>query len=513
MKSFNFIKHHLIFVFIIFLVFSAMAQDYQVNEPRQIILTWQNNPQTTMTITWRTDQEGENNVVYYSPNKDLVFDHSESKKATTYTFEETSAWLHTAELTDLKPGNTYWVILESDGFQSEKFNFKTAPADYEDIVFIVGSDAQHLRTQMHVIRPVLTKAAQENPDFFVYSGDFVNAELSEYEWDLFFDLWDELMITEEKRRIPIIPAIGNHEVVAGYGGNREKSVFYFNRFKIPEPKDYYAIQYGPELTILSLNTDHTAEIGGEQLRWLEQTLQEHEDSKWIMAHYHDGGWWGTSKTNVELRSKWLPLFEEYGVDLAHDGHIHTYIRTFPIYGFKAIADDIDNMINEGLKRAKEDFDPKKNYAPPLQKNLIQLSRGKWEESGYSSLKEGFKELIYMLSLFAIQQGKDTEVAVFDQVCTTQLFEDYWEPFLKAKTNDTMINGEKGIIYFGAGGLGASMDPKENSPDTWWLDERAAIHHYYKIFIDASNNELNLTPIFYYPEDEHWEKGKTDIISR
>jgi hypothetical protein len=56
-------------------------------------------------------------------------------------------------------------------------------------------------------------------------------------------------------------------------------------------------------------------------------------------------------------------------------------------------------------------------------------------------------------------------------------------------------------------------PTEDSKNIWWLAERASVYHYYKIFIDASKNELYLTPIFYYPEDSRWEKGKTNIIRR
>lgn len=503
----------IIIIFITILSISLLGQEYEVNEPRQIILTWQNDPQTTMTITWRTDQEGENNTVYYSSEENINLDEYNKKKADTSTFEETTAWIHSAELTDLQPDTIYWVVIVSDGYKSEKFCFETAPENSEDLVFIIGSDAQHLQTQMPVIREVLSKAAKENPDFFMYSGDIVNAELSEYEWDLFFDLWDELMITDEGRRIPIIPTLGNHEVVGGYGGKQEKAIFYFNRFKVPEPKDYYSIQYGPDLLILSLNTDHTSTVDGEQLIWLEETLKENQNITWIIPQYHDGGWWGSGKINAKIRSYWLPLFEEYGVDLVHSGHIHFYMRSFPLSGFKNITDKIDNMIDLGIERAKADFDPDKNYAPPLQKNLLNLSRGKWEETGFSSLEEGLQEMIYMLSLFVIQNGEPTNQLVFNQICTTQLFKDFWNTILVEDNSEEMIDEENGIIYFGVGGLGASMDPSEKEENPWWLAESGPIHHYYKVFIDSSNSQLNLTPYFYYPEENIWEEGRTDIIIR
>jgi len=497
----------IISVFTLILALSASAQEFKPYEPRQIVLTWQHSPQTTMTVTWRTDQQGEKSLAYYSSDENLEIPGYKQKEAETFTFEETAAWIHSVELTGLQPGETYWVVVQTDEHRSESFSFRTAPAESEDLVFVVGADAQHVRTQMDVIRKVFRKAAQEDPDFFIYSGDFINAELSDFEWDLFFDVWHELMITDEGRRIPLIPAIGNHEVVAGYGGREELAVFYYNRFKLPEPKKYYVLQYGPDLTIISLDSNHTSPIDGEQLSWLESTLEEYQDSKWIIVHYHDGAWWETDRMHVKLRAKWIPLFEEYGVDLVHNGHTHTYIKTFPIFGLKTFAAEIDNIIKEGLARAKEDFEPGKNYAPPLQPNLLQLSRGNWEQAGFTSLSEGLKEMTYMLSLFVIQTGDATKEQVFDQVSGTKLHDAFWAPILTADSYEELVDEENGVVYFGAGGLGATLGSSSREPkDFWWLEEAESAHHYWRVILNLAKNELKLKPFFYDPETDKWEEG-------
>lgn len=491
----------IISIFILVLTLSAITQEFEPYEPRQIVLTWQNSPQTTMTITWRTDQKGEKSIAYFSSDENLAIHDCKRQEAETFTFEETAAWLHSVELIGLNPGETYWVVVQTDEHEGEKFSFRTAPAESEDLVFVVGADAQHVRTQMDTIREVFRKAAQEDPDFFIYSGDFINAELSDFEWDLFFDVWHELMITDEGRRIPLIPAMGNHEVVAGYGGTKELAVFYYNRFKLPEPQKYHVLQYGPDLTIISLDSNHTSPIDGEQLSWLENTLEKHQDSKWIVVHYHDGAWWKTDRMHVKLRAKWIPLFEEYGVDLVHNGHIHTYMKTFPIFGLKTFAAEIDNIIEEGLARAKEDFEPEKNYAPPLQPNLLQLSRGNWEQAGFASLTEGLKEMTYMLSLYVIQTGEATHERVFDQVSSTQLHEAFWTPILTAESYEDLVDEENGVVYLGAGGLGAGggavlgsvgRDPQ----DFWWMEEAGDVNHYWRMVLNSTENELRVVPVFY-----------------
>jgi hypothetical protein len=507
MRKFKF-THVSILLLTVILALTPIVMGQELEVPRQIILTWQNNPQTTMTVTWRTDHQGTSGLYYSSEpgqeDKYLV--------AETFTFEETAAWVHTVEITDLNPGTTYWVTVETDGVQAEEFNFRTAPSESEDLLFVMGADAQHLRTQMHVIQEVFKQAATEDPDAFIYSGDFVNAELSDYEWDLFFDLWHDLMITKEGKRIPIIPAIGNHEVVAGFGGTKELAVFYYNRFQLPDPETYHVLQYGPDFTIVSLDSYHTSTIE-EQVPWLEATLQDHQDSSWTLVHYHAGSWWGTDILDAKIRTYLVPLYEEYGVDVVHSGHNHTYNRLTPISGIAEIVSDINTLIADGLARAQEDFDPSKNYAPPLQKDFLQLSRGNWEQVGFDSITEGFAELSYMISLFVIQTDEPTFEAVFNQVASTKLYQNLWAPILSVKENPEFLANEKGTVYLVGGGLGAEMGGAANPEKYWWLEEANADHHYRRVVLDVAKNELRIEPVFYYPEDGRWEEADAITIKK
>lgn len=465
------------------------AQD-TAGDVRQIILTWQSDPQTTMTITWRTDAEGERSTAYYSAAAGLPLEEYDSLEAETFTFAETAAWLHSVELTSLAPGQTYWVVLETDTSRSEPFSFRTAPGESDDVVFVMGADAQDLRSQMPVIREMLARAVTDDPDFFVYSGDFVNAELSDLEWDLFFDVWDELMITPEGRRIPLVPAVGNHEVVGGYGGGDDQTAFYLHRFRLPEPQAYYALQYGPDLTILSLNSNHSAPIDGDQLSWLEQTLEDHQDSPWIVAHYHDGAWWGSEPMGAKIRVYWVPLFERYGVDLVHSGHTHTYRKIGPASGVAATADEALRITDEGLARAQEDYEPSKNYAPPLQRNLLKLTRGDWQGAGFPSLVEGLEEMAYMLALYVIQTGEPTRERLYDQVCSTQLYKDYWAPILADVGAGALTDEQAGVLYLVNGSLGAS----EEGP-----------YEYTRVTLHGATNQMTVVNVFYYAAEGRWEE--------
>lgn len=504
----------LIAIFILVQAIPGFSQEPDTIDlkPRQVVLTYQDDPRTSITITWRTNLKGEKSIAYYSPVPNPGGQTNQQKEADTFTFKETKAWLHSAQLTNLTPGQTYHVSLQTDGQKGEAFNFRTAPSESSPVTFVIGSDAQHLQTQMATIRQTFRKAAAENPDFFVYSGDFVNAELNEYEWDLFFDLADEMLKTSDGRRIPIIPAIGNHEVVNGYGGNRTTAPYFYQRFALPEPRNYHSVQYGPDLVVISLDSNHSSPIDGKQEAWLKETLEHHKDIKWKIVHYHDGAWWGSEAMYVKIRANWIPLFEQYGVSVVHNGHSHSYKRTAPI-AISKYSEEINRMVEEGLTKAKKDFNPSKKYAPPLQRNLMKLSRGDWKSTGYPSFADGLKDMIYMLSLYVIQSGEPTKGRVYDQISTTQLYSEYWTQVLSQDNKAELVDPTKGIVYLTGGGLGAEMDPSYDKGNRWWIEEALSEYHIRKITLDPEKGNLNIQPLFYDKKLDAWQEKDTTVIHR
>jgi acid phosphatase type 7 len=298
--------------------------------PRQIILTWQQDPSTTMTITWRTDKYFDSPSLNYSTSPDLSERLWQQKEAQSFTFEQTTAWLHTVELTDLKPDQTYYVRINFPG--QEIFSFRTMPAKSgeRELVFLAGADS---RSRRDIRREMNTLAIAQEPDFVVFDGDFINDPLNEKEWDEWFDDWHELMITPQGRRIPIITAIGNHEVAGGYLQSWSKAPFFYNRFITPSPRNYYALEISPDLVIITLDSDHIDEVT-TQTEWLDSTLYQHQNKKWKIVQYHVAAWPSVRDFNggipVKIRNNWIPVFEKHNVNLVIEAHDHAYKRTVPI---------------------------------------------------------------------------------------------------------------------------------------------------------------------------------------
>ena len=72
----------------------------------------------------------------------------------------------------------------------------------------------------------------------------------------------------------------------------------------------------------------------------------------------------------------------------------------------------------------------------------------------------------------------------------------------------MIDEENGVYYVGVGGLGAEMGGGRDPDNYWWLKEAGSDHHYWRITIDSSNNQLTVNPVFYYPDEGRWEEGES-----
>jgi hypothetical protein len=313
--------------------------DASATIPRQVVLTWQHCPQTAITITWRTDKNVSSPKVLYGLSE-CASDYCEAL-GTSLEFDNQllanpkEAWINAVELTGLQPDTEYHVIIPHKS-NPEKFKFRTAGESANKTVFVAFADT-HFATQEGFGRckSLFEKIAQENPDFCLGVGDFWYVEGGHDVVDLWFDAWDEKMIATDGRRIPLIPAEGNHDRVRPQSDQDRtpaKSTFFYQRFKLPESQTHFVTQYGPELTVITLNSNHSEPIE-KQTQWLEQTLKEHQNSGWLIVQHHVGpypGYKTIASREKANRKHWVPLYEKYGVDLVISGHDHTYLQTHPI---------------------------------------------------------------------------------------------------------------------------------------------------------------------------------------
>jgi hypothetical protein len=115
---------------------------------------------------------------------------------------------------------------------------------------------------------------------------------------------------------------------------------------LPEPEYYYTFEYG-NAQFFMIDSNRKVGPGTEQYGFLERELQASR-AEWKVVCYHHpaytsdendyGNTWYGPSTRGDLRTRQLvPLFDEHGVDIVWNGHIHSYERTWPLREHKATA--------------------------------------------------------------------------------------------------------------------------------------------------------------------------------
>jgi 3',5'-cyclic AMP phosphodiesterase CpdA len=108
--------------------------------------------------------------------------------------------------------------------------------------------------------------------------------------------------------------LGNHDVIVDNGR------YEFGPLDMPRAR-YRRTVGSVDLFILNSNR-----IGDRQTAWLADALRR-STAKWKIALTHHPAWTcGGYRSHPGVLQRWVPLFEEHGVDLVLSGHDHNYQR-------------------------------------------------------------------------------------------------------------------------------------------------------------------------------------------
>jgi hypothetical protein len=298
---------------------SAHASD----PPTCIHLTWgEDDTAHTIAITWKTKTENSGDVVRYGVNSG---DYRFSASGSHHTYPGARGYIHDVQLTGLSPDTVYYFICggEDGGWSGER-SFRTAPDRRTSFRFVAGGDSRSGGDWPGPRDAISRAMAKFNPSFVLFTGDFVRQGDYQWEWDNWFAAVQEYWVDDDGLTIPIIPCIGNHELYGDPGG-----VAYYEQFSLPGIEQWYSLDWGPDLHMIVLNSETS--ITGKQLDWLKSDLAEHENYLWKVAIFHRPAFSGGSHgSTASIQRYWVPLFDNYHVDLVISGHDHDYERTYPI---------------------------------------------------------------------------------------------------------------------------------------------------------------------------------------
>jgi hypothetical protein len=169
------------------------------------------------------------------------------------------------------------------------------------------------------------------------------------------------------RNTPVWPVPGNHEFYNGVTFSATGEGPYYDAFTLPRAAEagglpsgteaYYSFDYGNVHFVALDSHDTVRSASGAMYAWLEADLQANQ-SDFLIAYWHhppysfgshSSDWWQETRM-IEMREVFVPLLEDYGVDLVLTGHSHSLERSRLIdghYGFSASLLP-ENVLDEGM---------------------------------------------------------------------------------------------------------------------------------------------------------------------
>jgi 3',5'-cyclic AMP phosphodiesterase CpdA len=330
---------------------------------------------TEMVVSWHTLQSVRHPRV--------LLGHLDGKFARTAVAEETSytdaksgqaVYAYHAKLPGLQPGSAYLYAALHDGAEPEFGTFRTLPRGRTAFTFTSFGDQGTPTLGKRFVPPagvtlanppfvndnlgspaaaVTTLGVERlRPAFHLFNGDLCYANIAGDRVRTWWDFWSNN--SRSARNRPWMPSPGNHENELGNGpiGYRAYQT-YFSLPPAPGQTNvtrglWYAFTAGSMRVISIANDDIAYQDGGNsyvrgysngaQKAWLERELAAARRDRtidWVVICMHQVAISTADQFNgadLGIREEWLPLFDQYGVDLVVCGHEHHYERSHPLRG-------------------------------------------------------------------------------------------------------------------------------------------------------------------------------------
>ncbi|MFT4540744.1 MAG: hypothetical protein ACI841_001214 [Planctomycetota bacterium] len=297
--------------------------------PSQWRIVWQENPATSATFSWSTRDAGKEHAVHLGKTAEAgrlenYERRVECQRNGAYTTGDTSvngAHYHHALVEGLEPSTTYYFVLESNKTSSKEMRFTTAPQDDRAFKLLYGGDSRTGIEARQVMNLMMAELAQEDPDVlaFAHGGDYIFNGRNWPMWSTWLSQ-QELSTTVDGRVLPIVPVRGNHDV----------GPLYDEIFDSPGGggKNYYVTQLGQRVALITLNSEIST--AGNQAVWLEDQLASLRlENRWLLAQFHRPVYPAVKQPGV-AKASWVPLFEDFDLDLVLESDGHVAKRSVPI---------------------------------------------------------------------------------------------------------------------------------------------------------------------------------------
>lgn len=305
-----------------------------------VYLTIENNPTESIGINW-IDKPGTSSSNFDYRLKGVG--NFTVASVDSNAIPDSDYYRYRASLTNLLP-NRFYEFRYSDVTTPQEFRTIPEVIDEKVSFLVIGDvygDGEDPAFDTAAFQFITSYARSYYPSFVVLAGDLIHLnDTNEYNSNTlnrflkFLSEWTSEMRNPEGQHIPMVTAYGNHELPQRFGGQPANAKYYNALFSFPGLRGYNRLDFSDYLSLIVLNTDHTARIEGDQTEWLETQLIETQNMKNVFPVYHVSGYPASRDPlpgrGLEVKQYWSPLFDKYNVSFAFEHDRHEYKRTVPI---------------------------------------------------------------------------------------------------------------------------------------------------------------------------------------
>ncbi len=292
-------------------------------------LVWNTDPETSVTLGWNQIQPSEVEVFFGTKDFGKQYWKYQNKVKPTDGNSKYGMSTKFAMLDKLLPATNYYFVVKDEIGVSDRYWFKTAPAEPTAFTFVAGGDTKSSGLPLEAGRASNKLVGKLRPLFVIFNGDFNSGNgLDSRLWQQWLNDWQKQTTTEDGRMIPIFPVHGNHE-----NGDKGNLNYIFNSpyHNNDSSSIYYSATIGGNLLhLIALNSE--IETGGAQKKWLAEDLKNSKDCTFKIAGYHKPFRpHHTGKRENDYQYKqWVWLFDKYGLDISVDADSHMHKITYPV---------------------------------------------------------------------------------------------------------------------------------------------------------------------------------------
>lgn len=314
------------------------------------------DPATTAAFAWQTDDGTYASDVAWGTTPDPA-DWPAENRTSGLTWltppgainANGEARMHEAYVCGLKPATTYYYRVGGGppGAEvwSEVHAFTTTPSDPKTEV-LLGVTGDSRGQENHAWRLLQRRFLDAGVTAQIFSGDMINFATDQKEWELWLDLaWKD----DDGKLL----GLGQILTLSAHGNHENHSSLFFANVVLPQdvtahPKYgelFYSVDIGPVHVIVVddafvVQPQLDPEYAPRLTKWLRADLEtakaRRAEVPWIVTVHHHAEYsssnHGDDADVLRGREYFVPLWDEFDVDLAIAGHDHNYERSKPLSG-------------------------------------------------------------------------------------------------------------------------------------------------------------------------------------